>query len=120
MKTKICSFLLLGFVWGFTPIVRADDARLKETLRVLTQRLRAAETERNNLISDKAQFEQEKKTLTAKVEALTKQAAADKEQIDMLTAKTDSQEKELVDTKEALTKWKAAHDQLLADAKKVE
>jgi chromosome segregation ATPase len=120
MKTKICSFLLLGFVWGFTPIVRADDARLKETLRVLTQRLRAAETERNNLISDKAQFEQEKKTLTAKVEALTKQAAADKEQIDMLTAKTDAQEKELADTKDALAKWKAAHEQVVAEAKKIE
>jgi chromosome segregation ATPase len=120
MKTKICSFLLLGFVWTFTPIARADDARLKETLRVLTQRLRAAETERNNLISDKAQFEQEKKTLTAKVEALTKQAVADKEQIDTLTAKADAQGKELADTKDALAKWKASHEQLLTEAKKVE
>ena len=120
MKTKICSFLLLAFVWGFTPIAQADDARLKETLRVLTQRLRAAETERNNLLSDKAQSEQEKKTLTTKVEALTKQTAADKEQLDTLTAKNDGQEKELADTKEALAKWKAAFDQLTTDAKKSE
>ena len=120
MKTKVCFVLLLGFVWIITPSVRADDARLKETLRVLTQRLRAAETERNNLISDKAQFEQEKKTLTAKVEALTKQAAADKEQIDTLTAKTDAQGKELADTRDALAKWKAAHEQVLTEAKKIE
>jgi len=98
----------------------ADDARLKQTLQVLTQRLRSAETERNNLLSEKAQFDQEKKTLTAKLDVLTKQAAADKEQLDLGTKKTDAQEKELADTKEALAKWKAAFDQLTADAKKSE
>ena len=104
----------------FAMNARADDARLKETLRVLTQRLRGAETERNNLLSDKAQFEQEKKTLTAKVDALTKQAGADKEQLDALTAKSATEEKELTDAKETLTKWKAAHEQLLTEAKKIE
>lgn len=99
---------------------RADDARLKETLRTLTLRLRSAETERNNLLSDKAQFEQEKKTLTAKVDALTKQAAADKQQLDELTKKSDEQEKQLTDTKESLDKWKAAYDQLSTAAKKVD
>jgi chromosome segregation ATPase len=120
MKTKVCFVLVLGFVLLLTPIVRADDARLKETLRVLTQRLRAAETERNNLLSDKAACDQEKKTLTEKVDALTKQAVADEGQIDTLKAKTDAQGKELADTKDALAKWKAAHEQLLADAKKIE
>jgi chromosome segregation ATPase len=99
---------------------KADDARLKQTLQVLTQRLRSAETGRNDLLSEKAQFDQEKKTLTAKLDVLTKQAAADKEQLDLLTKKTDAQEKELADTKEALAKWKAAFDQLTADAKKSE
>ena len=65
----------------------ADDARLKETLRTLTLRLRSAETERNNLLTEKAQFDQEKKTLTDKVNALTKQAATDKETIASLTDK---------------------------------
>src|ERR1700688_1645689 len=96
----------------------ADDARLKETLRTLTLRLRSAETERNNLLSEKAQFEQEKKTLTAKVDTLTKQAAADKQQLDELTKKSDEQEKQLTDTKESLDKWKAGYDQLSAAAKK--
>jgi len=98
----------------------ADDARLKETLRNLTLRLRSAETERNNLLSDKAQFEQEKKTLTAKVDALTKQATADKEQIDTLTSKAGDQGKELLETKESLGKWKTAYEQLVATAQKSE
>ena len=98
----------------------ADDARLKETLRNLTLRLRSAETERNNLLSDKAQFEQEKKKLTAKADALTKQAAADKAEIDTLTSKAGDQEKELLETKESLGKWKAAYEQLVATARKSE
>jgi chromosome segregation ATPase len=98
----------------------ADDARLKETLRTLTLRLRSAETERNTLLSDKAQFEQEKKTLTDKVQTLTKQAAEDKAQMDTLTTKSEEQEKELADTKESLTKWKAAYEQIAAGAKKIE
>jgi chromosome segregation ATPase len=98
----------------------ADDARLKETLRNLTLRLRSAETERNNLLSDKAQFEQEKKTLTAKVDALTKQAAADKAEVDTLTSKAGDQEKELLETKESLGKWKTAYEQLVAAAQKSE
>jgi chromosome segregation ATPase len=98
----------------------AEEARLKETLRNLTLRLRSAETERNNLLSDKAQFEQEKKTQTVKMDALTKQAAADKEQIDTLTSKAGDQEKELLETKESLGKWKTAYEQLVATARKSE
>jgi chromosome segregation ATPase len=98
----------------------ADDARLKETLRNLTLRLRSAETERNNLLSEKAQFEQEKKALTAKMDALTKQAAADKAEIDTLTSKAGNQEKELLETKESLGKWKTAYEQLVAAAQKSE
>jgi chromosome segregation ATPase len=92
----------------------ADDARLKETLRTLTLRLRSAETERNTLLSDKAQLEQEKKTLTGKIDALNKQVADDKTKLDMLDAK----QKELDDTKESLVKWKAAYEQIQTAAQK--
>jgi peptidoglycan hydrolase CwlO-like protein len=88
----------------------ADDARLRETLRSLTLRLRSAETERNNLLTEKAEFDQEKKTLTEKVNALTKQAAADKDAIATLTTKSADQEKELAETKQALDKWKAGYE----------
>ncbi len=98
----------------------ADDARLKETLRVLTLRLRSAETERNNLLSEKAQFEQEKKTLTDKVGALTKQAAADKDTIAGLTTKVTDQETELAQAKEAFGKWKSGYELAATAAQKTE
>ncbi len=120
MKRKIQSLALIVVICLFANNANADDARLKQTLQALTQRLRSAETERNNLLSDKAQFEQEKKTLTAKVDALTKQAAEDKKELDELTTKAETQEKELADTKESLAKWKTAYDQLSTDAKKSE
>src|ERR1700719_3051434 len=120
MKPTTLPLALVTVVALLAPKADADDARLKETLRTLTLRLRSAETERNTLLSDKAQFEQEKKTLTAKVDALTKQAAANKQQLDELTKKSDEQDKELADTKDSLGKWKAAHDQLSTAAKKIE
>ena len=115
MKTKILA-VSMAAVSLLVTTANADDARLKETLRTLALRLRSAETERNNLLSDKAQLEQEKKTLTAKVDALNKQAAADKEQLDAVPAKI----KELDDTKESLAKWKAAYEQLTTTAQKRE
>jgi chromosome segregation ATPase len=120
MKPKIQSVILFTVACVLAANASADDARLKETVRTLTLRLRSAETERNNLLSDKAQLEQEKKTLTAKVETLTKQAAADKEKLDSLTAKASDQEKELLQTKESLGKWKAAYEQIAAGAQKSE
>jgi chromosome segregation ATPase len=120
MKSKLLSLVLVSVVSLTAPKARADDARLKETLRTLTLRLRSAETERNNLLSEKAQFEQEKKTLTAKVDALTKQAATDKQQLDQLTTKVDAQEKELAQARESLDKWKTAYEQIAAGAKKIE
>jgi len=113
MKTHI---LILIAAPLFTLSANADDARLKQMLQTLTGRLRAAETERNTLISDKAQLEQEKKTLTAKVDSLNKQVAADKVQLDTLDAK----QKELDDTKESLAKWKAAYEQIQTGAQKSE
>jgi chromosome segregation ATPase len=120
MKPKLLSLVLVSILCLPAFKARAEDAHLKETLRTLTLRLRSAETERNNLLSEKAQFEQDKKTLTAKVDALTKQAAADKQQLDELTTKADAQEKELAQTKESLDKWKAAYEQIAAGVKKIE
>jgi len=115
MKTKTY-FLVIAACAALISTANADDARLKETLRTLTVRLRSAETERNTLLSDKAQLEQEKKTLTAKVDALNKQVAADKVQLDTLDAK----QKELDGAKESLAKWKAAYEQIQTGAQKSE
>ena len=117
MKTKTLSRLLtVGIAVSLVTTASADDARLKEMLRTLTGRLRSAETERNTLLSDKAQLEQEKKTLSSKVDALNKQVAADKAQLDTLEAK----QKELDDTKESLGKWKAAYEQIQTAVQKSE
>jgi len=115
MKTKNYA-LLLAIAVGclLAAPVNADDARVKQMLQTLTGRLRAAETERNTLLSDKAQLEQEKKTLTGKVDALNKQVAEDKAKLDTLDAK----QKELDDTKESLAKWKAAYEQIQTAARK--
>jgi len=114
-KTRSLSLLIVTSALVVTN-ANADDARLKETLRTLTLRLRSAETERNTLLSDKAQLEQEKKALSGKVDALNKQVAADKEKLDQLDAK----QKELDDTKESLGKWKAAYEQIQTAAQKSE
>jgi chromosome segregation ATPase len=114
-KTRSLSLLIVTSALVLTS-ANADDARLRETLRTLTLRLRSAETERNTLLSDKAQLEQEKKAISGKVDALNKQVAADKEKLDQLDAK----QKELDDTKESLGKWKTAYEQIQAAAQKSE
>ena len=116
MKLKTI-LLVVSLLLGHT-VQAADDAKVRETLRALTLRLRSAETERNNLLAEKAQMEQEKKTLTEKVDALTKQAATDKETISTLTTKTSEQEASLTQTKEALEKLKGAYDEAVAVARK--
>jgi len=116
MKLKTI-LLVVSLLLGHA-VQAADDARVRETLRALTLRLRSAETERNNLLAEKAQMEQEKKTLTEKVDALTKQVATDKETISTLTSKTSVQEASLTQAKEALDKLKSAYDEAVAIARK--
>jgi chromosome segregation ATPase len=120
MKRSLFLVVFITSCYLLGSIARADDARLRETLRALTLRLRTAETERNNLLTEKAQSDQEKKTLTDKANALSKQAAADKETISGLTSKADEQAKQLAEKKEALDKWKAGYDQIAAAGKKAE
>src|SRR5262249_10594354 len=116
MKTKTYLLPIIAVSVSLISTARADDARLKQMLQTLTGRLRAAETERNTLLSDKAQLEQEKKALTAKVDGLNKQVAEDKAKLDTLDAK----QKELDDAKESLAKWKVAYEQIQTAAQKSE
>jgi chromosome segregation ATPase len=116
MKVNIL-FLILS-VLSFGTAQAADEAKLRETLRTLTLRLRSAETERNNLLTEKAQLTQDNKALTEKVDGLTKQAASDKETIATLTSKSADQEAALTGAKEALEKWKKAYEQVAAVAQK--
>ena len=108
------SLLLLVPVVG-----RADDAKVKETLRELTLRVRSAETEQASLQAEKAQLEQDKQALTANTDLLTKQAAADKATIANLTSKASEQEMTINQAKDSLAKWKVAYEQIDAAAQKL-
>ena len=100
-------------------ISRADDAKVKETLRALTVRLRAAEEEQATAQGEKAQLEQEKQALTEQTDSLTKEAAADKATIADLTSKTSAQDASITQLKDSLAKWKVAYEQIVAGAQKL-
>ena len=100
-------------------VSRADDAKVKETLRELALRLRTAETEQASLQAERAQLEQDKKALADKNDLAAKQADADKVTITNLTSKAAEQEAAINQTKDALAKWKAAYEQLNAAAQKL-
>jgi chromosome segregation ATPase len=100
-------------------IGRADDDKVKETLRTLALRLRDAETAQASLQADKAQLEQDKQALTDKADALAKQADSDKAAIANLTSKAAEQETAINQMKDSLAKWKAAYEQINAGAQKL-
>ena len=100
-------------------VIRADDAKFKETLRELTLRLRTAETEQATLQGEKAQLEQEKQALTEKADLLAKNSDADKATIANLTSKAAEQDTTINQTKDSLAKWKAAYDQINTAAQKL-
>lgn len=106
-------------LWFVPAVSGADDAKIKETLRTLTLRLRDAETQQATLQADKAQLEQDKKALADKADSLAKDSAADKATIANLTAKAAEQEAAVNQTKDTLAKWKTAYDQINAAAQKL-
>lgn len=70
--------VILASISFMAPMHAADqDARVQQAMRAMTTRLRAAETERDNLQTAKAQSDQEKKALMERLDALMKQATAD-------------------------------------------
>jgi chromosome segregation ATPase len=107
------------------------EAKLRETLRTTMLELRAAQTDKANLQAAQATLETANKTLTTEAEAmkkkfdaLTAQAAADqasaRKEIDDLTGRLADREAELTKHREALEKWKIAHQQVAAVANKKE
>ena len=109
----------------------ASEAKLRETLRTTMLELRAAQTDKANLQATQATLEAANKTLTAELDALKKkfdaltaraaddQVAARKE-IDDLNARVTDREGELTKHREALEKWRIAHQQVTGVARKKE
>jgi len=94
----------------------AAEAKLREGLRNTMLQLRTMQGERDQLIVEKATLEGEKTTLTEKLDALTKQAAANQDaatktiagQKDQLTMR----DQEVAALKTELEKWKADHKRI--------
>jgi hypothetical protein len=112
---KLSAFILLA---SAAAAMAADqpspaEAKMREALRNTMLQLRTAETERANLQAAQAEQEAKYQALTAQVGALTKQSADDKAKADKTNAeqldKLAKQDGEIVQLKESLEKWKAAH-----------
>jgi hypothetical protein len=128
MKRNILSILMLGVLCRFgAPVVSAAEAppsaeaQLRERLRATMLQLRTAETDRATLQAAQAQSADEKKALTERLEAITKQANAYKltaQAVDGLKAEVARQEKEIGQLKETIESGKQAAE--LARTKEVE
>jgi len=112
MKKSFISFLMLGALCllGAQAIPAEEPAqtvetRLRDRLRDTMLQLRAAETERAALQAAQAQSADEKKVLTEKLEAVTKEANANKlaaQAVDSLKSQVARQDKEMAQIKEAI------------------
>ncbi|MGC4017471.1 MAG: hypothetical protein QM755_23600 [Luteolibacter sp.] len=102
------------------------EVKLRESLKATMLQLRTAETDKANLQAEKDANDAKVKELTAQVDKLTKQAAADqttaKKQIEDLTGKVAAQEDLIGKFKEALEKWKEGYAKAsaVANAKEAE
>lgn len=117
-------YLFVGIV-GFisclgSPLVHGQDARTQQAMRNMTTRLRAAETERNNLQTAKEQSDQELKTLTEKLAALTKQAEADSKALTAAKSQLTERETENAQLQDSVQKLQVTQTQAVEIAKKSE
>jgi chromosome segregation ATPase len=103
------------------PMHAADqDARVQQAMRNMTTRLRAAETERDSLQAAKAQSDQEKKTLTDKLDALTKQATADSKALAAAKTQLAERETENAQLQDSLQKLQLSQTHAVEIAQKTE
>ena len=100
--------------------VAGQDARTQQAMRNMTTRLRAAETERNNLQAAKEQSDQELKALTAKLDELTKQATADSKELAVSKTKLAERETENAQLQDSLQKLQLSQTHAVEIAKKTE
>ena len=97
-----------------------QDARVQQAMRNMSTRLRAAETERDSLQAAKAQSDQEKKTLTEKLDALTKQAAADSKALAAAKTQLAERETENAQLQDSLQKLQLSQTHAVEIAQKVD
>jgi chromosome segregation ATPase len=121
MSRLVFASLILAFISLPGSVRAADqDARAQQAMRNMTTRLRAAETERDSLQAAKAQNDQEKKTLTEKLEAVTKQAAADSTELTAAKTKLAERETENAQLQDSLQKLQLTQTHAVEIAQKAE
>jgi hypothetical protein len=102
----------------------AINAKLREGLRNMTLQLRDAQGQVATMTATHAQDEATIKDLTAKLDKLTKQSAADKASADKTIAdyeaKFAAQDTRNAKQVEALAAWKKGYNELLAKAKEID
>ena len=110
--TLVLSGLLVAATLRAADQQAGPEARLREAVRSSMLQLRDAQNQLAALQSTQAETEQKNKTLTAQVESLSKQGAADRESaaktIAALNSKTATQEAEIAKLRDNLDKWEAA------------
>ncbi|MES2507678.1 MAG: phage major capsid protein [Verrucomicrobiota bacterium] len=131
---RLLPFLLLTLTLPtslFAQDISPAEQRLRDTLRNTMLQLRTAQTERANLQADKIQNEAKIQQLETQVEGLNKKIVtlnkdasaeqeASKKKLDGLQVKSDAQEKQIAQLKEALDKWKAGYAEAVKIAKERE
>lgn len=103
---------------------KANEQRLRDTLRTTTQQLRTAETEKATLLAGQTERDQKIAELEARVKAITQQANDDKTKADKSIAEFKATENkaglEIARLTTALEKWKAAYNQAAGVVRKTE
>lgn len=113
----LLSFLFSrGLLEAQNPQPTATENKLRESLRNTLLQLRNSENDKAVLQATQAELEDKEKALTAQVEALSKQLAADKDAAEKnataLQAKLDQKDKDNADLRESLDKWKVDHKRI--------
>lgn len=115
--------LLVSAVHAADP-PNAAELKMRESLRATMLQLRNAETERATLQAAQAVALEENKALTAKLEALTKQAATNQAEAEKAAAdlgnRLTKKEMEAGELQIALDKWKKSHAEITELARKKE
>ena len=116
----ISSFLAAEAAWSQQPQAAAAEAKLREGLRAATLQVRTLQGERDQLAIEKAALENEKTALAEKLEALTKEAAANQEAAAKVSAaletKLDARETENAQLSASLAIWQASQKEAVAVA----
>ena len=131
MKHRIASLLLFTCLLNGTTRAaeEADPAmavlkRMREQLRNVMIQQQKTEAERATLQAANAELDEKLKTLDTKFKALGKERNAEKDAADKtiaeLKAKVMEQEREQARLQESLASWKAGHQKLKDEAKKIE